>query len=252
MTNRPLIINLLLSIILGVNGFGANQKESSAAQLIENFNNTHVFWQQFEIAKRIVALGDIHVLDKLESWLIHQDRHLRGNAAYIFARLGNDRGFKTILEILNDRSNRPLGPGVRSLSEQIKDDRYYAAHLFGDLRDPKAVPILIPLLNDEDVSYIIPWSLAEIGDKRAIAPLIDNLKNRNPSLRVLSIYALEKLNAREALPRLHELLQDEEKSNFGDLVTVAVAAKAAIAKLDTKSKSEEDLWRIIQRQISGR
>jgi hypothetical protein len=50
-------------------------------------------------------------------------------------------------------------------------------------------------------------------------------------MRVLSIYALETLNAREALPRLISLLDDHRTSNFGAQVSVADAAKAAIAKL---------------------
>jgi HEAT repeat protein len=48
---------------------------------------------------------------------------------------------------------------------------------------------------------------------------------------VLAIYALEELNARAALPNLRELLQDNRKSNFGDLTTVAEAARRAIATI---------------------
>ena len=48
-------------------------------------------------------------------------------------------------------------------------------------------------------------------------------------MRVLAIYALEKLNAREALPRLQELLRDTRRSNLGDPVTVGEAARRAIA-----------------------
>ena len=48
-------------------------------------------------------------------------------------------------------------------------------------------------------------------------------------MRVLAISALEQLNAREALPRLRELVQDTRKSNIGDRTTVAEAAKRAIA-----------------------
>jgi hypothetical protein len=44
-----------------------------------------------------------------------------------------------------------------------------------------------------------------------------------------AISALEKLNARDALPRLQELLQDTRKSNFGNGVSVAEAARRAIA-----------------------
>jgi HEAT repeat protein len=61
--------------------------------------------------------------------------------------------------------------GRPSPARQIREDRYYAAHLFGDLKDVRAVPILVALLQDEDVKEIVPWSLAEIGDKSAIPPL---------------------------------------------------------------------------------
>lgn len=48
-------------------------------------------------------------------------------------------------------------------------------------------------------------------------------------MRVLAITALATLKAREALPKLRQLLQDERRSNFGDRTTVAEAAKRAIA-----------------------
>jgi HEAT repeat protein len=114
---------------------------------------------------------------------------------------------------------------------QIRADRYYAAHLLGDLKDPRGVESLIPLLNDEDVDDVVPWSLGEIGDRRAIDPLIEETKQDDPSARVLAIFALERLNAHEALPRLRALLGDNRKANFGDRTTVAEAARRAIAVL---------------------
>jgi len=99
------------------------------------------------------------------------------------------------------------------------------------LKDPRGVALLMPLLNDEDVAYIVPWSLAEIGDRRGIGPLIAQTERDDPSLRVLAIGALERLKAREALPRLRQLLQDDRRSNFGDRTTVADTAKRAIAVL---------------------
>jgi HEAT repeat protein len=97
------------------------------------------------------------------------------------------------------------------------------------LKDPRGVELLIPLLNDEDVDDIVPRSLAEIGDHRAVRPLIGQLRRDDPSPRVLAISALETLNARDALPRLRELVRDTRQSNFGNLTTVAEAAKHAIA-----------------------
>jgi HEAT repeat protein len=84
-------------------------------------------------------------------------------------------------------------------------------------------------LNDKDLNYIVPWSLAEIGDRRAIGPLLKELERDDPSVRVVTISALETLRAREALPQLRELLKDSRKSHFGDLTTVAEAARHAIA-----------------------
>jgi hypothetical protein len=212
---------------------------SSSAALVEQFKSEKTSWRQFEIAKQIVVRHDASVLPSLTESLGQDDRHARGNAAFIFAGLGDPRGFQVITEILADRSDRPevqgmtrsSGDGRYHLEAQIAADRYYAAHLLGDLRDPRAVPILVPPLNDREVSAIVPWSLGEIGDKRAIAPLIDALDDSNPSIRVLAIYALETLHAKEAVPRLIALLDDHEKSHFGAGVSVADAAGAAIAKL---------------------
>jgi HEAT repeat protein len=142
--------------------------------LLQQFETTRVFWRQFEVAKAIVATKDTGVLPKLQSWLTDDDRHLRGNAAFIYARLGDTRGFDVITAILRDYSERPEGQGIPggrwSLRGQIRADRYYAAHLLGDLKDHGAVPILVPLLNDPDLNYIVPWSLGQIGDRSAVHP----------------------------------------------------------------------------------
>jgi hypothetical protein len=207
-----------------------------ASSLVEQFKSTTVFWKQFEVAKKIVALHDKSVLQDLEPWLSKEDSHARGNAAFVFASLGDDRGFGVIKAILDDRSDRPRGQGIPgggwSLQGQIAADRYYAAHLFGDLKDPRAIPILVPLLSDKEVNWIVPWSLGEIGDKSAIRPLIATLSDNSPDMRVLAIYALQQLDAREALPQLRALLDDNERIHFDGLGTVAEAATTAIAKLE--------------------
>lgn len=55
------------------------------------------------MAKQIVALHDKSVLQELEPWLSNEDMHLRGNTAFIFASLGDDRGFQVIKAILENR-----------------------------------------------------------------------------------------------------------------------------------------------------
>ena len=214
-----------------------NTQTSSA--LLERFKNEKVFWKQIDVAKAIAAQHDVSVLPPLADWLDHQDRHIRGNVAFIFASLGDPRGLETIADILTDRSERPEGQGIAVASSdgryhferQVAADRYYAAHLLGDLRDPRGIGLLVPLLGDPETRSIVPWSLGQIGDKSAIPPLIAALDNDDPSNRVLVIYSLEALHATEAVPRLLTLVNDDRKSRFGALVTVSEAAKAAIAKL---------------------
>jgi len=207
----------------------------SSAALLQQFRAERVFYRQFEIAQAIVQRGDSSVLPSLADWLDHEDRHVRGNTAFIFGGFGDARGLSTIAGILSDRSTRSEGQGIAAgafrVERQIAADRYYAAVLLGRLRDSRAVSILVPLLKDNDVNYAVPSALAEIGDASAIAPLLDALGDDNPSIRVLAIYALETLDASEALPRLTALLDDRRRSNFGGQVSVADAARAAIAKL---------------------
>ncbi len=166
--------------------------------LVGQFESKTVFWEQFEVAKKIVALHDKSVLPRLEPWLRSEDMRRRGNAAFVFARLGDDRGFQVIHAILEDRSPKRAvfevdSAGHPSPARQIRADRYYAAHLFGDLKDVRAVPILVALLKDEDVKEIVPWSLGEIGDKSAIPPLKDALGDNSLTMRASALRALEKL-----------------------------------------------------------
>jgi HEAT repeat protein len=152
------------------------QQHPPVPELLRQFEGERVFWRQFEVARAIVAANDASVLPRLEPWLTHEDRHLRGNAAFIFAGLGD---------------------------------------------------------TDPDVSDIVPWSLGQIGDRSAITPLIGSLSDPNPGMRVLAIHALVDLRATEALPRLRQLVDDNARSNFGKLESVAEAAQAAIAKLQS-------------------
>jgi HEAT repeat protein len=203
------------------------------APLLKEFADAENFGRQLDVAKRIVALRDTGILDRLTNWLKTEDQHVRGNAAFIFAGLGDERGFEAIRGILSDRSARPAGQGRAGAGQdQIVADRYYAVHLLGALKSARAVPILIPLLGDPDINYNVAWALGEIGDRRAIQPLIAALKDRDPLMRVSAIQGLEKLKAKEALPALHELLDDQAMPSAGDRVPVAATAKAAIGTLE--------------------
>jgi HEAT repeat protein len=233
---RFAVLIVLSAFALVGSGSAGDQKRVSSEELVKEFQNSKSFDEQFDLAEKLVQLRDRSVLKQLESYLVDADRHVRGNAAFVFASLGDERGFDAIRSILQDRSSqRPMGQGTMgnwSVEGQIASDRYYAAHLFGDLKDVRAVPILIPLLKDRQVNWIVPWSLGEIGDRAAVAPLIDTLHDSSPDMRVLAIYALQQLHAKDALPELRLLTQDDATIHFDGLGTVAQAAKSAISKLE--------------------
>ena len=205
---RACLCGILLGIMCLLHTiFGQTAKHPSerTSELVEQFKTTTTFWKQFEVAKQIVALHDKSVLQKLEPWLSNEDMHLRGNAAFIFASLGDDRGFQVIRAILENRSRKRAvfridDAGRPSPELQIREDRYYAAHVFGDLKDVRAVPILVPLLRDEEVKEVVPWSLGQIGDKSAIPPLKEALSDNSLTMRASALRALDKLEAKEKLP----------------------------------------------------
>jgi HEAT repeat protein len=236
------IILSIFALALAVSAYAQQPQQRNAGtdDLLRQFTSERVFWKQLEIAKQLVATKDRSVLNVLDVWLNDDDRHLRGNAAFVFAGLGDERGFSVLTAMLKDNSDRPEGQGETWASsdgryhveQQIRADRYYALNLLGKLKDRRAVPILISLLTDIQLRYDVPWALGEIGDRAADEALIARLTDYDPSMRGFVIQALVALGAKEALPSLRLLLNDNEQSRFGTPATVAELASAAIVKLE--------------------
>jgi hypothetical protein len=163
-------------VFLFAAGGATAQPSSALARLLADFDRELVDYEpQLEIAEKIVELNDRGVLPRLEKWLDHEDRHFRANVAFIFARLGDTRGFQVLYSIIDDRSDRPLGQGLAPMRilkntdpegwwipEQVLADRYYAVHLLGVLRDPQAVDVLLRLAADEELGTKARWALVEI------------------------------------------------------------------------------------------
>ena len=240
---------------LSLSGTVAAQAEADQLDsLLAAFRAEEYFWRQFQIGEEMVELGDLSVLSELEPWLEQEDRHVRGVVAFIFAKFGDPRGFSTIMEILDDYSAERLvewqgGSLISSLDQspeeamerylrspaalraQITSDRYYAVHLLGELRDARAVEILVPLLDDKSIDYNVAWALGEIGDGRAIPELIDALNNPDAHVRATAIHALAKMHATEARPYIQALLSDTAVPHAGDQIPVRETARAALESL---------------------
>jgi HEAT repeat protein len=213
----------------------------AADELISSFQAEPAFWKQADLADEIAKVAELQDISALAPGLAHDDRHVRGDVAYLFAKLGDRNGFDTLTGILVDYSSQrvlhqdggnwmhvPAAERTpRQLVWQIREDRYYAIHLLGRLHDPRAVDVLTPLLDRDENNYNAAWALGEIGDARAIPALITALSNEDALVRVCAIGALEALHAKQALPHLVALFDDSAMPNAGERVTVGTTARKA-------------------------
>ena len=241
------LISVLVSGVFALAPFGPigaheTVRPEVAGELLERFRASDVFYEQHDIARALIAQHERSVLPELVPYLRAEDRHMRANAALVFAGLGDPRGFYVLVSILNDRSVRPDAQGLvyrggihegggPHLEQQIATDRYYAAVLLGELKDPRAIPALISLLEEPEVNFGAVGALEEIGGQQAVTALIKRLSDHDPSIRVLAIRALTHLHSKEAIPAIYRLLNDEDHSHVDDLVSVGEAAKEALMQL---------------------
>src|ERR1035437_6696947 len=148
------------------------RQRPSASELLDQFQTSTVFWKQFEVAKAIVAAKDTSVLPQLESLLTHEDRHLRGNAAFILAGLGDPRGFDVIVAILGDRSERRAVHQISSSTVFWK--QLEVAKAIVAAKDTSVPPQLESLLTHEDrhLRGNAAFILAGLGDPRGFDVIV--------------------------------------------------------------------------------
>jgi len=84
--------------------------------------------------------------------------------------------------------------------------RLFRARRRGDL------DYLVACLKDPRLQHGAAKFLGELGNARAIEPLLPFLDARDPSLRVIVIQALTSLGASGIVPRLLEIARDDEES----------------------------------------
>ena len=168
------------------------------------------------------ALGKIGaeeaVVPLCEVMLHDRDMAVRQDAAKALGSIGHRSAFEALAKAVTDLSVRP-----------------YAVDALGKLKDPQAVPILIdvvagknrptnarraPVCGDEsgkldveemEAQIFAISGLAEIGDDRAIDPLIRALKDT--TLRTAAAAALSKMGHRIAAPLL-AAMKSETDSNI--------------------------------------
>src|SRR6185436_13832163 len=81
--------------------------DSTIDDLLEKFSNAATFWEQAEVARKLIATGDTTIIGRIEKYLDTADRRKRCNAALVLAGLADKRGLAVIIGELEDTRPRP-------------------------------------------------------------------------------------------------------------------------------------------------
>lgn len=125
--------------------------------------------------------------------------------------------FKPNIEKLKARGDvQALIKALRYKNQRDEQGSMYvragAARALGELGDSRAVEPLITALKDENahVRRRATWALGELGDPRAVEPLRVALKDEDETVRADAATALEKLGNARAVEPLRAALEDED------------------------------------------
>ncbi|MCB2190111.1 MAG: HEAT repeat domain-containing protein [Deltaproteobacteria bacterium] len=118
---------------------------------------------------------------------------------------------------------------MKLASSQCLQVRSVAIYSLGEIRDERAVNMLINLLQDPDchIRRIAVRALGKIGDKRAVTPLVAVLSKQgeNLSVRRTAAWALGQMSDPRACPAL-------EIAACADDVPLSNASREAVNKLE--------------------
>ena len=153
--------------------------------------------------------------------------HIGTNALPVLIKMLRTKDSKIKLWLMDLYYKQSLVRHHFTVAEADRTSAFLGFSELGPLAKP-AVPALIDLLADEEISEDAARALAAIGSE-AVEPLISALTNRNPKIRFGAIAALGGMgsDARQAVPALSHCLRDEQ-------ITVRLAAAEALKKIDPK------------------
>jgi HEAT repeat protein len=160
---------------------------------------------------------------------------VRFEAAEALGKIRDERAVEPLIQALKvegescgilKKAAEALGkigePAVESLIQALRDDditvRYLAARTLGEIKDERAVEVLIPALKDEGsiignhISYVrvkAAEALGKIGEP-AVELLIQALNDDDNNVRYLAAWALGEIRDKRAVESLNQLLNDSD------------------------------------------
>jgi HEAT repeat protein len=143
------------------------------------------------------------------------------------------------VDILGEiRDERAVPVIIGTLTEDKMTMRYNAARALGNIADKRAAPALIGLLNDKEwqVRFYAVEALGKIGDRSAVNPIADIMvKDANSEIKLAAIDALNSLDGKSRYKSVIELFSDNQPS-----------IRSRAVELSAKWKTEEALPLIVR------
>ena len=153
-------------------------------------------------AKALVKIGDARAVEPLINALGDGDSVVRQVAAEGLGKLGEGRAVEPLITALGGEKEDilhefplALSLGLIKAMDEEKDVRRAAAEALGNLGDSRAVEPLIKALGDKDdgVRWAAANALGKLGDSRAVEPVIRALGNTDRAVRRAAAEALNSL-----------------------------------------------------------
>jgi HEAT repeat protein len=153
--------------------------------------------------RAITALGqleDAHAVEPLIAALGDKNIYVRLRA-YVESE---------VAKALGQLGNNAVVPLIAALRDKDRSVRWTAAKALGQLGDPRAVEPLIATLSDRWNIPIVAWALGQLGDTRAVEPLIAVLEHEDDEgVRWAVVEALRRLGDSHAVEPLITALGSE-------------------------------------------
>lgn len=163
------------------------------------------------VAAILGCIGDKSATPALIKALRDKELLVRIHAAVALGKLKDSRALEPLMHALFDPASHT---NIRSLTGEPLTVRAAAAQSLGELKDSRAVPALIAALTDpsKDVRRAVIHALMQIGDQRAIEPLINAFASEeDKSVRALMGRAIAQIGGESAIHALRTRIANDER-----------------------------------------
>lgn len=209
----------------------ANMGEAAFDPLLRALNSPHRYTRS-RAASALGSIGDVRAVEPIIRLLDDETDFVRWNAAEALGELRDPTASEPLGQTLLDKDRGiqwqaalALGkmgePGVQILLQALKEDGAYTTQdliaALADLGEMRALEPIVKALGSttKEVRWNAIIALGKLGDASAVGPLADFLTDKDESFRGNAAKALGEIRNPSAVPTLLDALNDREPSVRG-------------------------------------